>query len=105
MIRFSESPRGPACEASNLSDVMKKGGASENTQILERNGNALGNGNGIGSDALGVVSGFHVVKVESAAESFEDVIVRLSEKPEGFGQYGPMSCLHFIWCSSGGVGD
>ena len=71
---------------SHLADIVKKSAASQHGEIRERNGNALGNGNGVGSDALGVAKCFHVFKVESAAESFEGVVVRLRQKIQGVGQ-------------------
>ena len=54
---------------------------------MRRNRNGLGDGDGIGRDAPGMVRGFHVLKVKSAAESFEGVIISLSEKLEGFVQF------------------
>jgi hypothetical protein len=66
---------------------VKKSGASENTQILERNGNALGNGNGIGGDALGVASGIRFFRVKSAAECFDSVVLSLSEMLESVSQF------------------
>jgi hypothetical protein len=45
---------------------MKKCGASQHGEIRERNGNVLGNGNGVGSDALAMGLCFRVFKFKSA---------------------------------------
>ena len=90
MISFSASSSGPGlCRIfpgmAIFPDVVQKSGASENSQILERNGNALGNGNGVGGDALGMAKCFRVFKAKSAAECCDGVVVRLREV-EGIGQ-------------------
>jgi hypothetical protein len=57
-------------------------------------GNTFSNGKGRGGDALGMGLCFLVFKAKSAAESFEGVIVSLSEKLEGLGQLSGF-LLHF----------
>ena len=86
----------------HFADVVKKSGASQHGEIRERNGNVLGNGNGVGSDALGVACGFGVFKVKSAAECFEGVIVRLSEKLEGLVNSAVFRCTSLMraWVNS-----
>ena len=71
---------------SHFADVVKKSGASQHDEIREGNGNVLGNGNGVGGDALGVPLDFGGLKVQSAAERFEGVVVRLRQKIQGVGQ-------------------
>jgi hypothetical protein len=51
---------------SHFADVVKKSGASQHGEIREGNGNVLGNGNGVGGDALGMAGGFRFFKVQSA---------------------------------------
>jgi hypothetical protein len=71
----------------HLADVMKKGGSSQNLQIMQRYGNCLGNGNGVGRDALRVALGFRVLEVQGAAQRFESVVVGLREELERGGQF------------------
>jgi hypothetical protein len=71
---------------SHFADVVKKSGASQHGEIREGNGNVLGNGNGVGGDALGMAGGFRFFKVQSAAKGFEGVVVRLRQKIQGVGQ-------------------
>ena len=71
MICFSESSRGGRVAKnlignSHLADVMKKCGASQHGEIRPRNGNTLGNGNRIGSDALAMGRCLRVFKFKSA---------------------------------------
>ena len=72
---------------SHFADVVKKSGASQRSEIRERNGNVLGNGNGVGSDPLGMASSFRVFKVKSAAECSDGVVVSLSEMLESVSQF------------------
>jgi hypothetical protein len=79
---------------------VKKSGASQYGEIRKRNGNALGNGNGVGGDALAMGLSLYVFKCKSASQHFQGVIVRLGEKIEGVGQLSGF-LLHFIHQDSG----
>ena len=71
----------------HFSNIVKKSCASENRQIVERNGNTFGDRNGIGADALAMAFCVLVFKGKGAAECFDGVVVSLSKKLEGLGQF------------------
>src|SRR6516165_592706 len=85
---------------SHLADVMKKSDASENTQILERNVSTLGNGNGIGDDALRMAKGFHVFKVKSGLRSIQRFYFPVRSRCTSQALYGGTAIHLFVLARS-----
>ena len=80
----------------HLADVVQEGAAGNDLDLFRRNAHGARQGNGIGSDALGVAFGLRILEVEGVAQRLEGHVVGVLEILHGVAQHFSAGADHFF---------